>query len=108
MGSVLMIGEPDGRKQIRMLYDVRLRQEEQTSGGPRKDREPPLPRNDDAPAAANYPYRRRYSSTLLARTSRGTLPPRTTVSLKDLRSNRAPKAACARSRCRLISLWPTL
>ena len=39
------------------------------------------------------PYTRRYSSTFLARTSSGTLPPRTTVSLNALRSYRAPSAA---------------
>ena len=49
-----------------------------------------------------------YSSTFFASTSSGTLPPSTTVSLNALRSNFAPSAAFARSRCRLISLWPTL
>lgn len=47
---------------------------------------------------------RRYSSTFLPRTSSGTLPPRTTVSLKARRSKRGPSAACVLVRCRLISL----
>ena len=51
---------------------------------------------------------RTYSSTFLASTSSGTLPPSTTVSLNAFTSNFAPSAVIALSRCRLISLWPTL
>jgi hypothetical protein len=49
-----------------------------------------------------------YSSTFCASTSSGTLPPRTRMSSKALRSYRDPSAACARARCRFISLCPTL
>ena len=65
---------------------------------------PSAPDPGQAPPVA----RRTYSSTFLASTSRGTLPPSRTASLNAPRSKLAPSAVLTRSRCRLISLWPTL
>ena len=49
-----------------------------------------------------------YSSTFFASTSSGTLPPSTRVSLNALTSYFAVSVFIALSRCRRISVWPTL